>query len=857
MPDANEDAFIGEDSVPTALLPSHYILTVPHIHSGLPSTITPLDQPILPSSAQTFARGICPTKPFAPFRCFADYDFTSNCVRYAKSSKQIQQELDALHSGTWAGECKLTIRTVKDMRASLDAARQVNNIPFERTTIHVNFDGETDRFRRSYEVEIDFRDPWKVIQDWICDETLAARSTWFSIRKYYCRGGSTVEHQEELFDEPWTGTTWREVDDSLPGDSLYPSCYLPLHIWLDKGQVSTKVKMHPILLRGLWIDSAIRNASGNGGSALLGYIIMPPELRNIDMKSLSAPEKEDLTKIKSLVYNEINSVILHSLKARSGYGDTFRFGDGVRRTGYPGILIESMDFQELAAWLAIRSAMANFPCPKCLVPKSQLSQLTKRFEHRTPASMEAVLNQARRKHTKGEKEAVLRNSGIHNPQQILWEFANSDPYKATSYDTLHWTDGGKFGRHLWEVTKTYLKDLGKTNEFNECLEDFPRWRGLKHISAATLIDYSEGQTFLDILKCILPCLVHLLPAKSALVNALRALQQFRMLVGVHCSSESRLALLNTFVREYEIACRGVHNKDFDFLKQHYTSHAADDIRQKGTTNHMSTRTGEGFQQDVTRHYGLTNGKDAERQMVRIDESEEAMARIDMIVADHNAREKQQSEDSEDKANQLAPCIDEAHWRLAAPDKNLTSRRFEAAMCSTAAGELFDGFDLALREFLATTYPDLQLAFEDVIMVQSFRAIHIHFQSKVDWTAQHDILRCSPSFHGRPRYDYILYNADVDPLSFARMISLLRCKVPSGQSFDFAYVRGFKKSKWRPRTEWKGCQVVEESGKPFFLSFDCVARGALLAHARGTTRNNLYFPLDTVDDDMFFRLNNID
>jgi hypothetical protein len=100
--------------------------------------------------------------------------------------------------------------------------------------------------------------------------------------------------------------------------------------------------------------------------------------------------------------------------------------------------------------------------------------------------MEAVLNQARRKHTKGEKEAVLKNSGIHNvkasifffffnfvrfpnlrPQQILWEFANSDPYKATSYDTLHWTDGGKFGRHLWEVTKTYLKDLGKTNEFNE------------------------------------------------------------------------------------------------------------------------------------------------------------------------------------------------------------------------------------------------------------------------------------------------------------------------------------------------------------------------------------------------------
>ncbi|KAF8125890.1 hypothetical protein K438DRAFT_2001829 [Mycena galopus ATCC 62051] len=244
---------------------------------------------------------------------------------------------------------------------------------------------------------------------------------------------------------------------------------------------------------------------------------------------------------------------------------------------------------------------------------------------------------------------------------------------------------------------------------------------------------------------------------------------------------------------------------------------------------MSTRTGEGFQQDVTRHHGLTNGKDAEHQMVRIDECEEAMARIDMIAADYNAREKQQSEDSEDKANQFAPFIDGAHWRLAAPNKTLTSRRFEAAMRSTImAGEFFDGFDLALREFLATAYPDLQLAFEDVIMIQSFCAIHINFQSKVDWTAQHDILRCTPSFHGRPRYDSILYNADIDPLSFARMIAVLRCTVPISRSFDFAYAQGFKKSKWRPRMQWKGCQVVEESGRPFFLSFDCVARGALLA-----------------------------
>jgi hypothetical protein len=52
-------------------------------------------------------------------------------------------------------------------------------------------------------------------------------------------------------------------------------------------------------------------------------------------------------------------------------------------------------------------------------------------------------------------------------QQILWEFGHSDPYKAVSYDTLHWDDGGKFGRHLWVYIKQVLTDLGKTNEFNK------------------------------------------------------------------------------------------------------------------------------------------------------------------------------------------------------------------------------------------------------------------------------------------------------------------------------------------------------------------------------------------------------
>ncbi|KAJ7802468.1 hypothetical protein B0H14DRAFT_2385466, partial [Mycena olivaceomarginata] len=126
----------------------------------------------------------------------------------------------------------------------------------------------------------------------------------------------------------------------------------------------------------------------------------------------------------------------------------------------------------------------------------------------------------------------------------------------------------------------------------------------------------------------------------------------------------------------------------------------------------------------------------------------------------------------------------------------------------------------------------------------------------DWSPQTDILRCSDSFHDRPRHDCVLYNAEADPLSLARLIALLRCQVSNDRFFDLAFVDRFKNSHWRPKTNWNGCRVVEAYGKPAFLPLEYIARGAFLTPAYGTEQD-LYFPLDTVDEDMFLRLNYID
>jgi hypothetical protein len=98
---------------------------------------------------------------------------------------------------------------------------------------------------------------------------------------------------------------------------------------------------------------------------------------------------------------------------------------------------------------------------------------------------------------------------------------------------------------------------------------FPRWRDLKHLSSATTIDYSDGQTFLDILKvfvslqcfmmrrwrrpiqCALPCLVQILPPNSSLVRIVRNMQKLRIMLGLPVTTKSRLDHLRDLICKYE------------------------------------------------------------------------------------------------------------------------------------------------------------------------------------------------------------------------------------------------------------------------------------------------------------------
>ncbi|KAK7001214.1 hypothetical protein R3P38DRAFT_3405317 [Favolaschia claudopus] len=665
---------------------------------------------------------------------------------------------------------------------------------------------------------------------WICDESLASVSTWYSQEKFLCLNGE-IDFSNPLYDEPWTGTMWREIDDQLPEQAKYPPCFVGLHIWLDKGLVSTKVKMHPILVRGCWIESATRNGSGNGGGTLAGFVRMPPELREIDPKTLSGSMRAEYDQLKRQIYHAVCRLILSSLQQRSRDGETLKFGDGVLRTAYPGILIESMDFEEIAAWLAIRNSRALHPCPQCLVHKDDLHRLSQEYPARTAVSMKRVLTDAPRGPKKAAREEYLREYGLHDFVHYLWEFANSELYKAVGFDKLHFFDGGEFGRHAWVLLKEYLQNNQLASTFNQWMDQFPRWRNLKHIFGATNISYSEGQTFVDILKCVLPCLVQLVSSNSWLVQWMRALQKIQAMLALEVTTKSRLQYLRELQIEYEACCEKIsekHGKSFNYLKHHFLSHAIENFMGKGTSRNQNTRVGEGFQQEVSEMYQITNGKNAEHQIALIDENEEAMARLDMQVA----MWQQSQEDAGDDL--IAPPTPQSfvHWSLGAAERRISP-----------------------MQYLAHHHSAHPLRMEQDLEIMPCKALYVNFQSSVNWKSERDILRCNPSFHNEPRYDSVIFNAEDDPLAMGELALIFRCFLPNGVKLDLAMVRPFRRSSWHPRTR-TDCPIRERKSGVMFIALEHVVRGVLLCPIFGASREAFYV-IDTVDGDMFLRINGIE
>jgi hypothetical protein len=185
---------------------------------------------------------------------------------------------------------------------------------------------------------------------------------------------------------------------------------------------------------------------------------------------------------------------------------------------------------------------------------------------------------------------------------------------------------------------------------------------------------------------------------------------------------------------------------------------------------------------------------------------------------------------------------------------------------------FKGFEHRLRTFFGTYYPHEPLESAPIKVrceiksnftypsckltmhkITPFKCLYLRYQSLEDWREYKDILRCSSSFHGSPRYDSVILNTSNHP--YGRLEGLFRCRLPSGTEQDLALVQTLIPSrKWKPKTMWKGCTVLEEA-QPMILSLEYLVRGVLIVDAAVHRGKKYFYRDDVVDNDLFLRFGN--
>ncbi|KAJ7777586.1 hypothetical protein DFH07DRAFT_797326 [Mycena maculata] len=582
-----------------------------HPHSNKPPDIIPLDTTRGgDSTSARLRRQLVPSgrPPWAPFPSRADFEWAETV--YMLPAEISKAQLKGLHSN-WCRNTNITIKTIDELKVYLERTKNYV-VEFCEHEFEEVFDNEIYHFRFFY------RNPWDWLLDLVSDPTLADDMVWYPSRKYLV----VDRNRQRLRDEFCNSDKWWNMQSTLPVVPGIPHCILPVLAWLDKGRVSSHTNMHPIILRLLSLPSAIHNGSGNGGGELGGLMVQVQDRKDPEDRSQSA--KIRWAKFKRDVYHRVLQVIfVETLNQQASGGRCVPCGDEVERVLFPRVPVLSLDGEEVCICAATRSSLADFPCPHCLVRQDQLHNFfskTLQFPLRTTATMKAVYEQARAERFKGPAEDLLQRHGLHSTENAFWYLEGSDPYEAISYDTLHADDTGKWGKHLWPLLQDVLVTAGFKGMITANMSKVPRWPGLKHFDNVTTKDINDGQSWLDIERCILPCVVQFLPKDSSLVHAIRAHLLMRMMMGLHCISDDQLKRKDAYQEEYGKHCvklNDKYDKSFDYPKQHALWHSTPDIRAKGPHSIYCTRVNEGFHQETREIYTRLNKRNVDQQMTSV------------------------------------------------------------------------------------------------------------------------------------------------------------------------------------------------------------------------------------------------
>ncbi|KAJ7692037.1 hypothetical protein B0H14DRAFT_2651828, partial [Mycena olivaceomarginata] len=523
-----------------------------HPHSGKAPTFIPLDSTRRGESTSTrLQRQLVPIgrPPWAPFPSRADFEWAE--TMYMAPNAMIAKQLKGMHSN-WCNTSNLKIKTVDELKMYLERTKRYV-VEFREHEFEETFEGELWRFKFYY------RDPWDWLLDLVSDPTLTTKL--FGIRLVNI--SSLMEFDNASGTNRTTQINYGSCS-ALPVVPGLPHCLLPMLAWFDKGRVSSHVNMHPMILRPLFVRSEIRDASGNGGGELAGFMIQVQDRKDPDDRSQA--EKIRFAKFKRDVYHRVMRIVfVDTLQHQASGGKCVT-------VLFPRLPILSLDGEEACICAATRAALADFPCPRCLVRHDQQHDFFSKnleFPLRTTTTMKAVYEQAKQDASRVMQKIYCNNTDF-TPLRMPSGHCSVRIRMTRSHMILCTDDSGKWGKHLWPLLQDTLATSGLKGMITANMAKVPRWPGLKHFPNVTTKDINDGQSWLDIEKvgncciywrlsdgtvqCILPCVVQLLPRNSPLVHAIRAHLLTRMFMGLHCISDDQIKRKDKYQEEYGNFC---------------------------------------------------------------------------------------------------------------------------------------------------------------------------------------------------------------------------------------------------------------------------------------------------------------
>ncbi|KAJ7243981.1 hypothetical protein C8J57DRAFT_1452331 [Mycena rebaudengoi] len=769
-------------------------------------------------------------KPWIPFRTRLDFEVSEFAQQVMLNQKQTNTFISLIRRCA-ANIEGFTLSNHADMNEQWDAASK-KCTAFEKFEVGVPYQDTTVDF------EMYARPLWNWTLDLLQDPRLAPFFVWDAEEAYKYNGTKFVR----FYTEPWTAAAFWELQAKL----------CPYIIYADKSKLSTfgTQKGYPIIARLANMVVSIRNSNDWGGGQIVGWL---PVIEEDSAQS----KKPGYVNFKNAVWHQSFYKLLESIVSHSKTGVWTDCGDGEQRWLFPVVLILASDYEEACTMALIRGLKALYPCPICYIKSDEQSDHEATPILRDSEKSKEIVHQARK--LPGEaRENLLKDNGLRNVDNVFWNIARTDLHRALSFDRLHAHAGGLWGDHLFSVLKLHASKITRGGaKIDAQFAKFDRWRDLRHFNSVTNQSFNDGSKHEDIGKMMVFAAHNVLTDDLGLklLKAIRSYVELDIYTSfkLHTSdtiAAGRKALqrFGDMMKEYIAACEGTEfaDKNWNFPKMHSHDHVFDDIEDKGVTRNFGTKPDEAMH-GATRDIYLrqTNFRDVAPQILKADHRimvgkyiRDQLNDLDgLLLVDEDL-----PEDTEDIVGNVV---------VGAKRKAIA---FSALEQENSRDVAFHDFRTRFSHFLSKFLqvydhglPDgrlMKFVPHDEIIPYQF--LKIFFQSLDDWEDYADYLRCSPDFHGHPRYDAVIIKT-VSGTMFARLIFVFGFKVKD-KIYRFALIQPLDGGTGPLSPKDKALGFYRDSE---FIPVESIIRGALLA--LDSNKNGEFLVVDVVDSDMFLRL----